>query len=167
MANSVLLVILMCCKVVMGIYTRAPVSMGTKVVPEPCFNLGKGSLATAAGLMATGNLGGGALMGALGGLFTVQAGRVRFEFDEDALELKIDSGGEVLASSGENKVVGGANRWAYDTFTDWFFIPSKDFPILMYFKETQTSPDGQVHFFPVVSNAAELHDAMMTKIGPR
>jgi len=143
-------------------------SMKTKVVPEPCYNLGKGTLATAASLVATGNLFGGAVMGALGGLFTVQAGRVRFEFDEEALELKIDKGGEEeLASSGENVVVGGANRWAYDSFTDWFFIPSKDFPILMYFKETQTSPDGQVHFFPVVSNGAQLNDAMMTKIGPK
>lgn len=25
-----------------------------------------------------------------------------------------------------------------------------NFPILVYFKETQTKPEGQVHFFPVI-----------------
>jgi hypothetical protein len=92
-------------------------------------------------------------------------------FDDEALEVKISSGGgdgaEKLRSSGENIVVGCANRWRYDTVADWFFIPSKEFPILEFFKETQTSPDCQVHFFPVVSNGAQLYNSMMSKIAPK
>lgn len=37
----------------------------------------------------------------------------------------------------------------YSTFVNWeLWWP--EFPILVYFKETQTKPDGQVHFFPVI-----------------
>ena len=50
------------------------------------------------------------------------------------------------------------------------FFPSKDFPILVYFKETQTPEEkwgegpggldkvggGQVHFFPAICNVEEL-----------
>ena len=62
-------------------------------------------------------------------------------------------GSDELTDSGENIVVGVANRWAYSTFVNWDFYPSLEFPILVYFKETQTpKPDGsepgQIHFFP-------------------
>ena len=37
----------------------------------------------------------------------------------------------------------------YSTFVNWeLWWPQ--FPILVYFKETQTKPEGQVHFFPVI-----------------
>lgn len=37
----------------------------------------------------------------------------------------------------------------YSSFVNWeLWWPQ--FPILVYFKETQTKPDGQVHFFPVI-----------------
>ena len=58
-------------------------------------------------------------------------------------------------------MVGGANSWRYDSFVNYDFLPSKNFPILVYFKETQTltesrvdapivvdSAVGQPHFFP-------------------
>ena len=48
--------------------------------------------------------------------------------------------------SGENVVVGGANRWGYDTFVNWRFFPSVDFPILVYFKENQTPRVSRLHF---------------------
>ena len=49
---------------------------------------------------------------ALAALFAVQAGRVRFTFDDEAFELKTTStDSEELKDSGENIVVGGANRW--------------------------------------------------------
>jgi len=116
--------------------------------PDPCYNLAVGTAATSAGLVASGNLAGGAVMGSLGALFAVQAGRVRFVFDDEALELKVSKEDEPdFASSGENVVVGGANRWNYDTFTEWFFIPSKEFPVLMYFKETQTKPEVKKYYF--------------------
>ena len=44
---------------------------------------------------------------------------------------------------GENVVVGGANRWAYNTFVNYETFPKGwDVPILVYFKETQT-PESQ------------------------
>lgn len=37
----------------------------------------------------------------------------------------------------------------YSSFVNWeLWWPN--FPILVYFKETQTKPEGQVHFFPVI-----------------
>jgi hypothetical protein len=110
---------------------------------------------------------------ALSTLLTVQTGRVRFVFDNEALELfvaekkddKVNEKEEILKTSRDNIVVGGRNRWTYDSFVDWFFIPSKDFPVLVYFKETQTSPDGQIHFFPVIMNGKVLYETMVEKIG--
>ena len=76
----------------------------------------------------------------LGVLFAVQATRIRFTFDREAFELKI---GDDLEGSGENIVVGGENRWNYDSFVNWEFFPEgwidqPQGPILVYFKETQT-----------------------------
>lgn len=65
----------------------------------------------------------------------------RFVFDEDSFELKnadFGASSEVLLESGENFVVGGANRWRYDTFVNWDFFPNVNTPILVYFKENQT-----------------------------
>jgi len=105
------------------------------------------------------------------GLFLAyQATTLRFTFDDTDFSLvKSD-----LSSTGENVVVGGENRWAYKSFVNYEFFPSETFPVLVYFKETQTpkevwmigpgevanSPDalskgakpGQVHFFPVIGN---------------
>ena len=99
-----------------------------------------------------------------------QATTLRFTFDDHEFSLvKSD-----LSSTGENVVVGGENRWAYNSFVNYAFFPSETFPVLVYFKETQTpesqwmvgpgemanSPDaiakgakpGQVHFFPVIGD---------------
>jgi len=116
----------------------------------------------------------------LGLLLVVQTVRIRFAFDDEAFEVKtIDfSGGGELGQTGENFAVGGENRWRYDSFVNWTFLPSSDLPILVYFKETQTPEDkwsvgpgkwansesalakgavpGQVHFFPCIANAADL-----------
>ena len=102
--------------------------------------------------------------------------RLDFTFDDEAFELK--SGEEDI---GENVVVGGANRWAYNTFVNYETFPKGwDVPILVYFKETATPQDkwavgpgqfansddalakgavqGQVHFFPCIGNADQLRD---------
>lgn len=98
-------------------------------------------------------------------LFAVQASRIRFVFDGEAFELKNTSGNdEQLSDSGENFVVGGANRWKYDTFLNYEFFPKgSPIPILVYFKETQTikedgSNDGQIHFFPAIANCKQLKE---------
>lgn len=123
---------------------------------------------------------GGFVPGGLNLLFAsflaVQAKRIRFVFDETAFELKnVDLGAsddDVLKESGENFVVGGANRWDYDAFVNYDFFPSADLPILVYFKETQTPSElweegpgqldkvggGQVHFFPAIANVKQLQE---------
>ena len=87
---------------------------------------------------------------------------------------------------GENVVVGGANRWAYNTFVNYETFPKGwDVPILVYFKETQTPADkwdvgpgqwansadalakgavkGQVHFFPCIAKADVLKEQFVAK----
>lgn len=92
----------------------------------------------------------GPLVTALGFLFLVQSFRIRFVFDdENCLELKTALRGSAateLGDSGENPVVGGANRWSCDTIVNYDFFPKAWMenpnhpvgPVLVYFKETQT-----------------------------
>ena len=122
----------------------------------------------------------------LGVLFVVQTFRIRFVFDGTAFELATVGDEGSLKSSGENVVVGGANRWETDTIVNYDFFPKGWIdgpigPILVYFKETQTPSDkwnegpgksandpakiasgeaipGQVHFFPAVCNAKQIRD---------
>ena len=105
-----------------------------------------------------------------GAFLAFQTNTLRFTFDEEAFSLvKSD-----LESTGENVVVGGENRWSYKSFVNYDVFPNKEYPILVYFKETQTprefwnmppgdkanSPEalakgaveGQVHFFPAIGN---------------
>jgi len=125
----------------------------------------------------------GAFILLLGILFFVQAGRVRFVFDDEAFELRTASEGEELEQPGENIVVGGQNRWAYTSFVNYEFFPKglveKGLPpILVYFKETQTpesdwdvgpgaqanseealakgAAKGMVHFFPAICDAQQI-----------
>jgi len=107
----------------------------------------------------------------------IQARRIRFVFDGTSFELKntdsdTSESDAALESSGENFVVGGANRWDYDSFVNWDFFPNEQFPILIYFKETQTpeekwsegpgkldkSGGGQIHFFPAIANVQQLKE---------
>ena len=112
--------------------------------------------------------------GALALLFTVfslflafQTTTLRFEFDDDSFSL-VKSNGKSL---GENVVVGGENKWAYSSFKNYDFLPSSGFPILVYFREDQTPVEnredvpivvdeleGQVHFFPAISNVKQLQE---------
>ncbi|CAI5937704.1 unnamed protein product [Closterium sp. NIES-64] len=95
--------------------------------------------------------------------------RVRFVFGEEALEVRI---GQQLESSGENVFVGGENKWRYDTFVNWEYDTFVNwefwwasFPVLVYFKETQTRPEGQVHFFPIIANGKQRYDVMVERCG--
>uniref|UniRef100_A0A7R9ZSX1 Uncharacterized protein n=1 Tax=Craspedostauros australis TaxID=1486917 RepID=A0A7R9ZSX1_9STRA len=115
--------------------------------------------------------GGAALLFATFALFLAfQTTTLRFAFDDDAFALVKTETQE----SFENVVVGGTNSWKYESFVNWSFLPSKQFPILVYFRETQTPVDmredapivvddldGQVHFFPSISNAQQLEDGFL------
>ncbi len=115
--------------------------------------------------MATGNVFLGLPSTALGALLFKQTGRVRFVFDAEALEVKINKGNE-LANSGENFAVGGKNRWKYKTFTRWGMLPSKEFPVFMYFYESQTDKTKeQFHLFPVIMDGKQLYQTMVEKVG--
>lgn len=126
------------------------------------------------------NLAIGGLFGLIGFFLFIQTGKVRFVFDDQALEVliaKSSSGNngkteEQLEQSRENFAVGGRNRWNYSTVKDWFFIPSRSFPVLMYFKEVQTpgstdnGKNGQLHLFPVIMDAQLLEQQMAERVGP-
>ncbi|KAK1312549.1 hypothetical protein QJS10_CPA07g00689 [Acorus calamus] len=132
------------------------------VIPDPDYRIPVVLLGLAGGFAYTDNLLLSAPCGLLGLLLLFQTTRVRFVFDDEALEVKV---GDQLEESGENVFVGGKNRWKYSTFINWeLWWPN--FPILVYFKEAQTKPEGQVHFFPVIFNGKQLYDVMVERAGP-
>lgn len=151
-------------------------------VAPPSFNLALGSLALGSVFGVPGSplknrvtaFVPGALLALFGAFLVFQTATLRFTFDEKEFSLvKAD-----LSSTGENVVVGGENRWAYDKFVNYDFFPSESLPILVYFKETQTPEDqwdvgpgeqangaeaiakgarrGQVHFFPAIADVSYL-----------
>ncbi|XP_022882439.1 uncharacterized protein LOC111399392 isoform X1 [Olea europaea var. sylvestris] len=131
------------------------------IIPDPDYRLPVVLLGIAGGLVYVDNLLAAVPVGLLGLLLLVQTTRVRFVFDEEALEVKI---GDQLQESGPNAFVGGKSRWKYSTFVNWeLWWPN--FPILVYFKEKQTKPEGQVHFFPVIFNGKQLYDVMVERCG--
>uniref|UniRef100_A0ACD5Z664 Uncharacterized protein n=1 Tax=Avena sativa TaxID=4498 RepID=A0ACD5Z664_AVESA len=132
------------------------------VVPDPDYRLPIAILGIAGAFAYADNHLAAAPVGLLGLLLLFQTTRVRFVFDDEALEVKV---GTQLQESGENVFVGGKNRWKYSTFVNWeLWWPQ--FPILVYFKETQTKPEGQIHFFPVIFNGKQLYDTMVERAGP-
>ena len=154
-------------------------------VIEPSYNLAVGSLALGAAFGLPGSPLKSTLSAFIGGIplllfgifLAFQTTTLRFTFDDKDFSLvKSD-----MTSLGENVVVGGENKWAYDKFVNYDFFPSRGFPILVYFKETQTpqdawnigpgekanSPDaiakgakpGQVHFFPAIGSVVQTAKA--------
>jgi hypothetical protein len=109
--------------------------------------------------------GGAILFTAFAAFIAFQTTTLRFQFDDSSFSLVKLDGNKVE----ENIVVGGANSWRYDSFVNYDFLPSKSFPILVYFKETQTPTEsrveapivvdaaiGQPHFFPAIANIEQL-----------
>jgi hypothetical protein len=105
------------------------------------------------------------LLGLFGAFLTFQTATIRFQFSDTGFSLVKADG----SSIGDNIVVGGKNEWAYDSFVNYDFLPGEDFPVLVYFKETQTPRDawvetpiivdkavGQQHFFPAIANVQQL-----------
>lgn len=132
------------------------------VIPEPSYAIP----GTLGGLSALSHFGFSndvlaGICGVLGAFLAVQASRVKFVFDKDSLEVVV---GEAKAET-ENAFVGGQNKWKYDSFVNWeFWWPG--FPVLVYFKETQTKPEGQIHFFPLIFNGKQVYNVMVERCGP-
>eukprot|EP01038_Epipyxis_sp_PR26KG_P008236 gene8236-11146_t len=111
-------------------------------------------------------------IGLIGLFIGRQTGKVRFVFDDEALEVLVakDGSDDKLVQTRENFAVGGRNRWTYKSITNWFFIPSNQVPILMYFNENQTNKEegkGQLHLFPVIMKGDVLYDTMTERIGSK
>lgn len=144
---------------------------------DSSYNLAAGCavIGTACGVLEnfkgpTGKLfGGGAIAFTVFAAFIAfQTTTLRFQFDDTSFSLVKADGG----SNGKNIVVGGENSWKYNTFVNYDFLPSEEFPILVYFKEVQTPKEnwvdvpivvdkasGQGHFFPAIANTAQLKAA--------
>lgn len=142
------------------------------IVVNKNYNVALGCLGLAGAAFVTNNTPLAAGLGVLGGFLFLQTGKIRFVFDDEAMEvcvLKSDSDAEqLLTKTRENFAVGGRNRWTYDSFKEWSFIPTKDFPVFMYYREVQTNPadpKGQFHLFPVIMNGKELYDVLMERVG--
>uniref|UniRef100_A0A061S1H4 DUF3119 family protein n=1 Tax=Tetraselmis sp. GSL018 TaxID=582737 RepID=A0A061S1H4_9CHLO len=133
------------------------------IIPEPSYAIPNTFLALAVFSGYEGVTSASTVLGLLGVFLAVQASRVRFVFEDDALEVLV--GPVELGQVTENRFVGGSNRWEYKYFTNWEFWWPK-FPVLVYFKETQTKPEGQIHFFPVIFNGKQVYDAMVERCGP-
>eukprot|EP00208_Stichococcus_sp_RCC1054_P004293 CAMPEP_0206141522 /NCGR_PEP_ID=MMETSP1473-20131121/13230_1 /ASSEMBLY_ACC=CAM_ASM_001109 /TAXON_ID=1461547 /ORGANISM="Stichococcus sp, Strain RCC1054" /LENGTH=215 /DNA_ID=CAMNT_0053536125 /DNA_START=125 /DNA_END=772 /DNA_ORIENTATION=- len=130
------------------------------VVPSPSYNIPAVLLGATALSALSGNYVAAGVTGVLGGFLGFQASRVKFIFGPDALEVRIGEQEEEF----DNAFVGGPNTWAYDSFVNWeFWWPG--FPVLVYFKETQTKPEGQIHFFPVLFNGKQVYDVMVERCG--
>jgi len=133
------------------------------------------------------------LIGLLGGgfhllfatLLWVQTSRVRCVFEKDAFEFynvkgpRLDyenhaHGNVELVRKPNNYVSDTPNRWKYDSIINYGFFPSEDFPVICYFKETET-PEykwdrwfaafdsygrGQPHFFPGICNVKQFKKQM-------
>ncbi|GAB4828288.1 hypothetical protein Ancab_035202 [Ancistrocladus abbreviatus] len=78
------------------------------VIPDPDYRIPIVLLGLAGGLAYSENLIPAIPIGLLGLLLLFQTTRVRFVFDDEALEVKV---GDELKESGENVFVGGKNRW--------------------------------------------------------
>ncbi|KAM0832758.1 hypothetical protein ACQ4PT_064703 [Festuca glaucescens] len=150
------------CTSIVSVFGRKTKTTRETVVPDPDYRLPIAILGIAGAFAYADNLLAAAPVGLLGLLLLFQTTRVRFVFDDEALEVKV---GNQLQESGENVFVGGKNRWKYSTFVNWeLWWPQ--FPILVYFKETQTKPEGQIHFFPVFFNGRQLYDTLVERAGP-
>ncbi|GAX24760.1 hypothetical protein FisN_4Hu318 [Fistulifera solaris] len=127
---------------------------------------------------------GPSIIGVSGGLFHllfaallgVQTRRVRCVFEKDAFEfynLK-GPGLQRLEIKPDNYVAGTRNRWKYDSIINYGFFPSEQFPVICYFKETETPEwkwnrwfaafdsyqNGQPHFFPGICNVQQFKAEM-------
>jgi len=117
-----------------------------------------------------------------GGLCAMQAYRLRFIVTKDGnFVIKnvaaepgsgtFKKGGVAeLEDWGENYVVGGKNSWKLNKIINYKFFPNEFFPVLVYFKETQTPKEkwnmgigvldkrenGQMHWFPAICNCMDL-----------
>jgi hypothetical protein len=67
-----------------------------------------------------------------------QTNRVRCVFDKDSFEFKNIKDGELVTKPNKNYVRGTLNRWKCKSTTQFGYVPSKAFPLVTFFLETET-----------------------------
>lgn len=96
--------------------TKQKATKRETIIPEPSYNIPAVLLGSAAlSHFGFSNEILAGLTGVLGVFLAIQASRVKFIFDDEALEVVIGEKEEKT----ENAFVGGANRWKYNTFVNW------------------------------------------------
>ncbi|KAM0847059.1 hypothetical protein ACQ4PT_055271 [Festuca glaucescens] len=100
---------------VVSVFGRKTKITRETVVPDPDYRLPIAILGIAGAFAYADNLLTAAPVGLLGLLLLFQTTRVRFVFDDEALEVKV---GNKLQESGENVFVGGKNRWKYSNIRE-------------------------------------------------
>lgn len=93
----------------------------------------------------------------LGLLLYVQTVRVRFVFGPRKMSVG------TRGKEGDMKFIRG---WEYAQFAAWAIYPTPAFPVLAYFRETESyGQRGSIHFFPVLFDGAQLVELMKEKTG--
>ncbi|OMO81105.1 hypothetical protein CCACVL1_12603 [Corchorus capsularis] len=123
--------------VVNAVLGRKKVQKKETVVPDPDYRIPIVLLGLAGGLTYTNNLLPAAPVGLLGLLLLFQTTRVRFVFDDEALEVKV---GDQLEESGENVFVGG--------------------------KTVGMTVKSLIYEFCYKQNGKQLYDVMVERAGP-
>ena len=140
----------------------------SRIVLEPDYRLATGvaggSVGLTLGVPFVGALA-GLPLGALAAFLASRTQAVRFVFDTDGLEVMANGGEGELQESAANFAVGGRNRWGYAAIEEWAMYPSPESPVLVYFRETQTRPEGQGHLFPVLFSPETLRQLMEERVG--
>jgi hypothetical protein len=98
----------------------------------------------------------------VGIVLILQTARLRYRFSATTFEV-LRVGGLDSSISNDSEVI-AIGPWPYSRIIDWdFWWPG--FPILAYFKETQTKSSGQRHFFPILSDGKKLYSQMLLNFG--
>lgn len=140
------------------------------IAPDYRVALGFGLTGLGLALPPLSNPGAGVPLALIGAFLATRTQKVRFVFDDEAMEvMTVGSDGE-LELSGENFAVGGRNRWAYSTFTNWEFYPSKHC-LLIFLRDlfdgfyslchsrpsTHTHPHTHIHIIPSTRRPSTPH----------
>lgn len=68
-----------------------------------------------------------------------QTQRVRCVFDKKSFEFKNIKDNQLVTKPNKNYVKGTINKWDCDAVVDFGYFPSKSYPLITWFKETDTS----------------------------
>jgi hypothetical protein len=91
----------------------------------------------------------------LGLALVVQTTRIKFVFGPSKMNV-------ALKKSGQLEFIRG---WAYSQIKYWDIYPSPSFPILAYFRESESyGGRGSIHFFPVVCDGQQLYSLLRKHI---